>query len=88
VFEFDIVDPSGTPTTHCAHGFRSRDQQFLMEIRFDPAALPVDCHTFAQTDLYERRQRTHDLTLNRHHALHLMTGGLDGGLVGIAWRWA
>jgi len=87
MFELEIIDPVGKPTTHCAHGFRARDQQYLMEVRFDPAALPVDCHTFAQTDLYERRQRTNDLALNRHHALHLMTGGLDGGLVGIAWRW-
>jgi hypothetical protein len=87
VFELEIVDPTGRPMTECAHGFRSRDQQYLMEVRFDPTALPVDCHSFAQTDLYERRQRTGDLVLNRHHALHLLTGGLVGGVVGIGWRW-
>jgi hypothetical protein len=87
VFEIEIADPTGKPTTECAHGFRAPDQQYLMEVRFDPATLPVDCHSFAQTDLYECRQRTGDLVLNRHHALHLMTGGLAGGVVGIGWRW-
>jgi hypothetical protein len=87
VFEVEIADSTGQPTTDCAHGFRVPDEQYLMEVRFDPAALPVDCHSFAQADLYERRQRTKDLTLTRHHAVHLLTGGLTGGLVGIGWRW-
>jgi transcriptional regulator with XRE-family HTH domain len=87
VFEIEIADPTGKPTTECAHAFRGPHQQYLMEVRFDPAALPVDCHSFAQTDLYERRQRTGDLVLNRHHELHLLTGGLAGGVVGIGWRW-
>lgn len=87
VFEFEITDPTGEPTTECAHGFRARDEQYLMEVRFDPAALPIDCHSFAQTDLYERRQRTGDLALNRHHAVHLLTGGLSSGVVGIGWQW-
>jgi hypothetical protein len=87
VFEFEVTDPTGQPTTECAHGFRTPGEQYLMEVRFDPAALPVDCHTFAQTDLYERRQRTGDLTLNRHHAVHLLTSDVAGGLVGIGWRW-
>lgn len=87
VFEIEITDPTGKPTTECAHGFRARSQQYLMEVRFDPAALPVDCHSFAQIDLYERRQRTNDLVLNRHHTLHLLTSGLAGGVVGLGWRW-
>jgi hypothetical protein len=87
VFELEITDPTGEPNTECAHGFRAADQQYLMEIRFDPAALPVDCHSFAQADLYESRQRTGDLVLNRHHTLHLLIGGLAGGVVGIGWRW-
>jgi hypothetical protein len=87
VFEIEITDPTGQPTTECAHGFRAPDEQYLMEVRFDPATLPVDCHSFAQTDLYERRQRTNDLVLNQHHAVHLLTGGLSGGVVGIGWRW-
>jgi hypothetical protein len=87
VFEIEIVDPTGRPVTECAHAFRSRDQQYLMEVRFDSAALPVDCHSFAQTDLYKRRQRIGDLAVNRQHALHLLTSGLHGGVVGIGWRW-
>jgi hypothetical protein len=87
IFEVEITDPTGRPTTELAHAFRAPGQQYLMEVRFQPAALPVDCHSFAQADLYESRQRTGQLALNRNNALHLLATDLDGGLVGLGWRW-
>jgi hypothetical protein len=50
-------------------------------------AAPSPARAAAPPDLYECRQRTGDLALNRDNALHLLATDLDGGLVGIGWRW-
>jgi hypothetical protein len=87
VFEEVVGDGTGAPSTEYAHGFRYRGEQHLMEVRFDPAALPTDCHAFAQSGLDDERHRTGALTLNRHHALHLYASGVSAGLLGIGWAW-
>jgi hypothetical protein len=87
VFEERVCDGTGGPSLEHAHGFRQHGEQHLMEVRFDPAALPVDCHAFAQSGLDDARHRTADLALNAHHALHLFASGVDSGLLGIAWSW-
>jgi hypothetical protein len=87
VFEYRVDDGTGQPATELAHGFRMGEEQLVMEVRFQPTALPVDCHTFAQAGLYDPRHRTADLRLNQHHAVHLVVQGMDTGVLGIAWSW-
>jgi hypothetical protein len=87
VLETQVDDRTGQPSTEHAHGFRAPGQQYVIEVRFDKAALPVDCHSFAQPGLHDERHRTRCLPLNRHHAVHMVASGLTGGLVGIGWRW-
>jgi hypothetical protein len=87
VLETQLTDSTGEVSTQHAHGFREPGQQYLAEVRFDPQALPVDCHTFAMPGLNDRPRRTGDLTLNAQHAVHLLESGMSAGLVGIGWRW-
>ncbi len=87
VFEDRVDDGTGAPSTEYAHGFREHGEQHLMEVRFDPAALPVECHGFAQSDHHDARHPTGTLPLNRHHGVHLYAAGVCGGLLGIEWTW-
>jgi hypothetical protein len=87
VFEYRVDDGTGDPATEYAHGFRLAEEQLVMEARFHPSALPVDCHAFAQPGLYDPRFRTADLQLNRHHAVHLVARSVTSGVRGIAWSW-
>jgi len=87
VFEKRVRDGTGQPSREHAHGFRQHGEQHLMEVRFDPAALPLDCHAFAQSGLDDERRRTGDLVLTSHHAVHLFASGVSGGLLGIGWSW-
>jgi hypothetical protein len=87
VYETRIADGNGPQCTEHAHGFRYPGEQYVLEVRFDPAALPVDCHVFAQPGLYDERHRTADITLNAEHAAHLYAAGTETGLLGIGWRW-
>jgi hypothetical protein len=87
VFEERLVDPTGEPCTEHAHGFLGVEEQYLLEVRFDPARLPSDCHAFGQPGLRDERRRTADLPLNADHAVHVHASGGSAGLIGISWSW-
>jgi hypothetical protein len=87
VIEYMIYDPTGERCEEYAHGVRRTEEHFLLEVRFDPAMLPVDCHSYVQTGLYESRLRMADLVLNNYTAVHLAVSGGTAGVVGIAWSW-
>ena len=87
VFEKQIIDESGRPCTAHAHGFLRTEEQGVLEVRFDPTRLPVDCHVFGQPGLHDERRRIADLTLNRYHSVHLHAPAISAGLIGIGWSW-
>lgn len=87
VFERRITDGGGQPTTEYAHAVRHRVSQYLLEVRFDPAARPVECFSFAQPNLYEPVHRTLRLALTPYHSVHLTAENLVAGVLGIAWMW-
>jgi hypothetical protein len=87
VFEHEVVDRTGERCAEHGHGFLEPQDLYLLEVRFDPGNLPVDCHAYAQPGLYDARRRTADLALNNHHAVHLIVSGVTAGLIGIGWTW-
>jgi hypothetical protein len=87
VFEYEVVDSTGGRCFEHAYGFVEPQDMYLLEVRFDPRALPVDCHAYAQPGLYDEPRRTADLTLNNHHAVHLVVRGVTAGVIGIGWTW-
>lgn len=87
LFEFGFTDGTAELTNEHSHGFRCRIDQFVLQVRFDPATLPARCYGFAQNRLDEPQYRTTELTLNAHHSVHIAVGGITGGGVGIGWDW-
>jgi hypothetical protein len=87
VFEYELIDPTGQPCREHASAFAEPSDHFVLEVRFDPRALPVDCHGYIQPGLYEERRRTADLVLNSHHAVHLVASDVSTGVIGITWDW-
>jgi hypothetical protein len=88
VLETQLTDSTGQPSTQHAHGFREPGQEYLVEVRFAPSALPVDCHSFAQPGMRDHPHRTGGLALDQHHTVQLTERSTAGGLVGIGWQWA
>src|SRR6266511_3633367 len=88
VFEYEVVDKTGERCFEHGHGFIEPQDMYLLEVRFAPRALPVDCYAYAQPGLYDERRRTADLTLNNHRAVHLVVSGVTAGVIGIGWTWA
>ncbi len=87
LFEFGFVDGTAELTTEHGHGFRCRVDQFVLQVRFDPAALPLHCYGFVQERLDSPQRPTGDLRLSPYHAVHLAVSGITAGGVGIGWSW-
>lgn len=87
VFEAATSDPTPGECTEFAYGFRFPAEQYLLEVRFHPAALPSRCYSFAQRDLSDARHPTGTLPLTRHHTVHLVATSIRSGVLGIKWDW-
>ncbi|WP_194912490.1 hypothetical protein [Catenulispora rubra] len=86
LLEYRWTNPTGEPSSLLAHAVRHRTEQYIMEIVFDRAALPVACHAFVQSDLYKPIRPTTALEVNSHHTVHLIGTSLLTGVQGISWR--
>ena len=88
VFGYVFEDGSGAPSTEYLRGFTFAGGQYVLQVRFDEAALPVRCRRFAQTSAGAPRSGQQELTLSgRHRAVHLVEQGVRPGILGIAWDW-
>lgn len=87
VFESQLTDRSAGGCDGFAFGFRSPAEQYVLEVRFHPGALPVRTYAFAQFDLSDECHPTTDLQLSKHHTVHLIASMVDSGVLGINWAW-
>ncbi|WP_433251647.1 hypothetical protein ACQPYK_06395 [Streptosporangium sp. CA-135522] len=88
VIRYELADPSGVETTEYERGFRFPAGQYMLRVSFDPGALPVGVRRFARDDSAAGERDQGELRLNAHHAVHLVTGSLQPGLIGIRWKWS
>ncbi|MGZ3144221.1 hypothetical protein ACVDFE_19965 [Lentzea chajnantorensis] len=88
VFEYSIHDPTRVDSVEYAHGVRCFLAQSLIEVHFDPAALPVDPHVYLQDWEETEPHRTIDLSLDHTHSVHHFESNVSVNWVGIRWSWA
>ncbi|MET9608828.1 hypothetical protein ABZZ17_27840 [Streptomyces sp. NPDC006512] len=88
VFGYGIEDGTGARSTEYVRGFSYAGGQYMLQVRFDGAALPVRCRRFARTGPLAPRTGLADLTPSgRHRSVHLVEQGVRRGILGIAWDW-
>ncbi|MFJ9441046.1 hypothetical protein ACIRRH_04155 [Kitasatospora sp. NPDC101235] len=79
--------PSADPSCEYVRGFNAGAGQYVLQIAFHPAALPVRCHRFALRSPGDAPYETEELTLDGHHCVHLVATALRPCLLGIRWDW-
>ncbi|MEE1842166.1 hypothetical protein ABZ776_34680 [Streptomyces sp. NPDC007076] len=88
LFGYGFTDGTGGPSREYVRGFSFGGGQYVLQVAFDEAALPVRCRRFAQVSAGAPRGARTDLTLTgRHRTAHLVEQGVRPGLVGIDWDW-
>ncbi|MFD3681004.1 hypothetical protein [Streptomyces sp. NPDC058613] len=88
VFGYSVEDGTGARSDEYVRGFSYAGGQYMLQVRFDEAALPVRCRRFARSGPQAPRTGLADLTPSgRHRAVHLLEQGVRRGILGIAWDW-
>jgi hypothetical protein len=82
IVEYELVATGAGPLEHeYMRRLRLPMRQYLLEVRFDPAALPASCTAFSgETD-------HQPLTLDPEHTAHLVDTDCTAGRTGIRWTW-
>jgi hypothetical protein len=88
VFGYGVEDGTGARCTEYVRGFSYAGGQYMLQVRFDEAALPVRCRRFSRSGPWAPRTALADLTPSgRHRAVHLVEQEVRRGILGIAWDW-
>ncbi|MER7760858.1 hypothetical protein [Streptomyces sp. NPDC097619] len=88
VFGYGFEDGTGGLSGEYVRGFSYAGGQYVLQVRFDEAALPVRCRRFTRSAPDAPRGELSELTPNGlHRAVHLVEPGVRRGLLGIAWDW-
>ncbi|MFC9797027.1 hypothetical protein [Streptomyces sp. NPDC057695] len=89
VFSYGFEDGTGGPSGEYVRGFSFAGGQYVLQVRFDEAALPVRCRRFAQASAGAPRGGRADLTVSGHHrTVHVVEQGVRPGILGIDWDWS
>jgi hypothetical protein len=89
LFAYGFDDGTAGPSGEYVRGFTFAAGQYVLQVRFDEAALPVRCRRFAQASAGAPRGGRAELTLHGpHRTVHLAEQGVRPGLLGIDWDWA
>ncbi|MFI0978934.1 hypothetical protein ACH4SP_18270 [Streptomyces sp. NPDC021093] len=87
-FEYGFEDGTGGPSGEYVRGFSFAAGQYVLQVHFDEAALPVRCRRFAQATAGAPRAARQDLTLSgRHGTVHFVQQGVRPGILGVDWDW-
>ncbi|MGW0389633.1 hypothetical protein ACWDYJ_01805 [Streptomyces sp. NPDC003042] len=88
VFGYGVEDGTGARSAEYVRGFSYAGGLYMLQVRFDEAALPVRCRRFARTGPQAPRTGFADLTPSgRHRAVHLVEQEVRRGILGISWDW-
>lgn len=88
LFGYGFEDGTGGRSGEYVRGFSFAGGQYVLQVRFDEAALPVRCRRFAQASAVAPRTARQDLTLSgRHGTVHFVEQGVRPGILGVDWDW-
>jgi transcriptional regulator with XRE-family HTH domain len=88
LMEYEILNmPSGTYEDDYSYSrlFRLPVQQYVLEVRFDPASAPTRCESFINSTRQEPKE-TRSLSLDRDGRTHAVALDFGMGVFGVRWE--
>nr|BFE99906.1 hypothetical protein GCM10020241_15820 [Streptoalloteichus tenebrarius] len=85
-YELRFAD-SDVPTESYDRRLRGNVHQYVLQVTFDPHALPVRCEQFQQRDANAPRQLVRPLWIGSSHSAHMVLTACAPGVHGMCWEW-
>ncbi|MFH8366839.1 helix-turn-helix domain-containing protein [Streptomyces sp. NPDC018031] len=88
VIRYDLRIPSGPlHSTHHERRLRTNLREYLLQVCFDAAAVPVSCHKYYRRRTDTEREQVARVVIDPSHTTHLFPGKCPAGVHGIFWEW-
>ncbi|MEU5882633.1 helix-turn-helix transcriptional regulator [Spirillospora sp. NPDC047279] len=85
-YEFGYSE-GGPPSDSYSRWFRFPAHEYLLQVHFDPAALPARCHRYRQPNVSTPPADVAELRLTGRHMAHIAEQNVKPGVHGIRWEW-
>lgn len=87
VFEYEVEIPPGGPTTVYGRRFAVPVREYVLQVHFDPAAVPAHCERYDRAPGEEVDRRREQLWIGASASAHVLSPDQQPGQVGIRWEW-
>ncbi|MET9293346.1 XRE family transcriptional regulator [Streptomyces sp. NPDC003077] len=88
VVDFTVrYPPGGEALRYHERHFRVNQREYLLDVYFDPAALPTTCHRYYREHMAAENRYSRRIALDVSHAVHIRPPKVVAGIHGISWEW-
>lgn len=86
ILEYEL-DPAHCADAHFERSFRSGGHQHIVQVYFDPAAVPTRCMSYRRAGPEAAYDESRDAWINNELTAHVARVDLEPGLYGMRWEW-
>ncbi|WP_052509706.1 hypothetical protein [Kitasatospora griseola] len=87
VLEYEVHLPDSGPTTSYGRFFPAPVREYVLQVHFDPSAVPVQCERFDRAPGTDTDRHREPLWIGASASAHVLTADQQPGQVGIRWQW-
>jgi hypothetical protein len=86
IVEYEL-DPAYCADAHFERSFRSGARQHIVQVQFDPAAVPTRCVSYRRAGPEAPYEESYEAWINSELAAHVARVDMEPGLYGMRWEW-
>lgn len=87
VVEYEFVTPSIEATSIYFRGFAGPVGEYVLQVQFDPVAVPARCYRFERRGVTAPDQGVREAWIGNTHGAHLVSYDVPPGIIGMRWEW-
>ncbi|MGY0231847.1 hypothetical protein [Longispora urticae] len=85
--EYELRFGPGAVSDHYHRAFPAEAGDYLLQVQFDPEALPARCFRYSRRRENAPDQGVREVWVGAAHGAHLVDRDIAPGLVGLRWEW-
>ncbi|MER5349706.1 hypothetical protein ABT093_05165 [Kitasatospora sp. NPDC002551] len=88
VFEYEVEIPSGgAETAEYSRRFATPVREYVLQVHFDPATVPVHCERYDRDPGADVDRRREQLWIGASASAHVLAPDQQPGHIGVRWEW-